>query len=227
MNGGILVVPGSPALIPELGARAVDENATRLVCAAREIIAAHGRCRIDIVGSRDERWRTGHEGSFKAWGAPDVTVSTGAYLPELVARWLLEPVVGDRQVREVRGNLGDPSPAEDSVQDVLTVVVIDGSAGMTPRAPLALREDAPAAHQWCRAVLGAQCPQPVTASWLADAGVVEPELWLEIAQWRRRHPGVGAHLLQEDVSQGVSRYVAWLGQQQSEQQQSGQRQGGQ
>ena len=90
MSTQIVIVPASPALVRELApAHAPShELATAAVGEVRRACAhASG---IYLVGSRDARWRTAHTGSFRAWGAPDVTVGSGNFLPELVQRYLLQ-----------------------------------------------------------------------------------------------------------------------------------------
>nr|WP_268914035.1 hypothetical protein [Corynebacterium uropygiale] len=158
---------------------------------------AHG---IHLVGSRDARWRTAHRGSLRAWGAPpEAPVAADGYvLPEILQRILLGPE-REQLVSDVRGSLHPLDP------EALTVVALDGSAGMTPRAPLALLDGAEWADLWCRDVLGGtgspQLPEPAE---LREAGILEPELWREVAALapsRRR-------LLAAEHSTGVGRYVA-------------------
>ncbi|MBG6121784.1 hypothetical protein [Corynebacterium aquatimens] len=194
----ILVVPGAPAMVEELAPR--DRAAWRM----RETIAVFVRdlmtqwSRIQIVGSHSARWRTEHTGSFAAWGAPQVTVGAGNYLPELVARYLLAPWA--EKIAGSRAQIGTCAP------DTLTVVVLDGPAGLTQRAPLALVEGATEAHEALTAFLKGQGQCPAVDK-LQRAGVIEPELWGELA-------GVaeGAHmqLIDSDATDGVGRYLAFI-----------------
>lgn len=184
MRSNLWIVPGSPAL-----ALSPDDAASlRLTQAVRKLAGtAEGRA-IDIVCSVDERWATAHTGSFAAWGAPEITVRDGRYLGELVARFAL----GDPPVRDVRGELGALDP------DAVTVVVLDGPAGLTPRAPLALVEGAPEYHQQILRWLDGGEPVVV------DKQLLEPALWHELAALRPHR----TELLDHDDTLGVGRFVA-------------------
>lgn len=189
VQANVLIVPGSPALVAQLGVG--DEASRRLAAAAGEAArraCAEGERPIDIVCSHDERWRTEYVGSFRAWGAPQVTLRGGNYLGELVARYLL----GDPRVREVRGHLGDPDP------QALTAIVLDGPAGLTERAPLSLREGDREAHERIIRWLGGGAKAGVAKH------VLEPELWAELAQLQPQE----AALIDADDTLGVGRYVA-------------------
>ncbi len=191
MTATIWIIPGSPALVEELSLH--DAPSHRLRTHIRSLAAeeAAGSNRpIDIVCSLDERWRTGHTGSLQAWGAPQVRVRGGNHLGELVARYAL----GDPEVREVRAHIGTPDP------QAVTVVVVDGSAGLTARAPLALVPGAQELHQrmceWLgggEGIVDTQMP-----------GVVEPALWHELAELTPQR----AMLVDADDTLGVGRYVA-------------------
>ena len=195
MSANLIVMPASPALVVEL---APDDTAgARLLRSVRTLLTAGDNRDIHLVGSRDPRWRTGVTGSFRAWGAPQVTVGAGHHLPELVQRYVLGGHA-DR-ITDTRGTLGTPDPA------VLTVVAIDGSAGLTPRAPLALIDTADGADRWCRAVLSGEEPaEEMDAASLRDAGVREPDRWLDLAALTPRQ----ASLRDADTTHGVGRYVA-------------------
>ena len=89
-----------------------------------------------------------------------------------------------------------PDPA------ALTLVAVDGSAGLTPRAPLTLLDRAQEADRWCRSVLAGR---PVEdGGFLSEGGVLEPELWFELAALTP----LRAELVEADTSHGVGRYVA-------------------
>ena len=191
MHATIVVMPGSPALVPELAPR--DEPARRLVAGVRALVTADRP--LDLVGSRDRRWYTARTGSLGAWGAPLVRRDVGNYLPELVQRSIV-----DVPVRAVRGSLQRPDP------EALTLLALDGSAGLTARAPLALLDGAAEADAWCRALLSGEAPEPWSSEDLRAAGVLEPELWLELAGF----PVVDAELLDVDTTTGVGRYLARL-----------------
>ena len=186
----VLIIPGSPALVAELAPR--DETGRELHRTIRELIEKDSRP-IHIVGSRNERWYTHHTGSFAAWGAPQVKVGGGNYAGELVARYCLG--LAAARVTDSRGSL-QPLDSE-----VLTVVVLDGSAGLTPRAPLALIDGAQSTHnQMARFLEGtAELPDKLT-----EHGVIEPTLWEELAAQPAEHKT----LIAADASLGVGRFVA-------------------
>ncbi|WJY68243.1 hypothetical protein [Corynebacterium auris] len=187
----LLIMPGAPALVSELAP--AHEPGRRLLAAVRETARAAGLERAEIVGSRAARWRTERTGSFAAWGAPQVSVGAGNYLPELVARYALG---GEVAVAGSRARIAPLDPA------VLTVVVVDGSAGLTPRAPLSLVEGAREWHADTLKFLAGS--GGLDADKAAAAGVVEPELWAELAGL----DPVAAQLVDADDSLGVGAYVA-------------------
>lgn len=203
MKGYLVVIPGSPALVRELAP--ADDAGARLLTAARrvlgEVLTHAPDLGIELVGSRAPQWRTRREGSLAAWGAPHVEVGTGRYLPELIQRYVL----GDdaRRVTSVRDDVGKINP------EALTVVAVDGSAGLTARAPLALVDGAADADAWCRAVLSGTAPPDIppeddAAAWLSARGVLEPDLWVQLASLTPAR----AELTLADASLGVGRYVA-------------------
>lgn len=192
VSTNLVVMPAGPALVRALAP--ADAVGRRIVASVLSLIDAAGPRPIHLVGSRSPRWETSVEGSFRAWGAPQVNVGEGRFLPELVQRHVL----GERvhRVDSVRGSVGVPDP------DALTLVAVDGSAGLTPRAPLTLLDRGPAADEWCRSVLSGG--QPTDGAFLFDAGVLEPALWLELAALSPRR----SELVEADISHGVGRYVA-------------------
>ncbi len=190
VSTNLVVMPAGPALVRELAPR--DTAGHRMVAALRALIDATGDRPVHLVGSRSPRWETGVEGSFRAWGAPQVQVGAGHHLPELVQRYVL----GERasRVTQVRAELGEPDP------DVLTLVALDGSAGLTERAPLSLLPQAAAVDTWCRNLLAGR-----EVGYLPpEGGILEPELWLELAALTPRQ----AELVDSDTGHGVGRYVA-------------------
>lgn len=192
VSPNLVVMPAGPALVQALAP--ADAAGRSLVAGIRSLVDAAGTLPIHLVGSRSPRWETGVPGSFRAWGAPQVDVGEGRFLPELVQRHVL----GERAARvaDVRGSLGVPDPA------ALTLVAVDGSAGLTPRAPLTLLDRAQEADRWCRSVLAGR---PVEdGGFLPEGGVLEPELWFELAALTP----LRAELVEADTSHGVGRYVA-------------------
>lgn len=206
VNANLVVISSSPALVQELAPG--DEAGARLLDRARELVdqalqqrqqTTGSRPVIELVGSADPRWHTQLSGSFRAWGAPEVSVGQGHHLPELVSRYVLAGRAA--HITTSRDRLGTPDP------EVLTVVAVDGSAGLTERAPLALLDAAGWADQWCSALLD-HGPDPSTATptaaALRAAGVLEPELWLELADLKPARTTLLAH----DTTLGVGRYIA-------------------
>lgn len=192
VSTNLVVMPAGPALVPDLAP--ADVVGRRIVAAVRSLVDAAGPRPIHLVGSRSPRWETGVAGSFRAWGAPQVEVGAGRHLPELVQRHVLGERAG--RIASVRGELGVPDPG------VLTLVAVDGSAGLTPRAPLTLLGRGPEADQWCRDLLAGR--ETTDSGFLGEAGVLEPELWLELAALSPQR----AELVEADTSHGVGRYVA-------------------
>ena len=184
VTGNVWIIPGSPALALSRD----DEPSQRLLAATRSLAGTADGRPIDIVCSLDGKWHTAHTGSLRAWGGPEVTVRAGNHLGEIVARYAL----GDPEVREVRPRIGNVDP------HAVTVVVVDGPAGLTERAPLALQPGAPETHQGIvRWLDGAEAV-------VVDTHVLEPQLWRELAALDRKN----ARLIDADASLGVGRYVA-------------------
>lgn len=143
----LMVMPASPALAVELAPN--DAASRALLSAARTLAvdaAAAGIDQAEIIGSRLPRWHTRHTGSLRAWGAHQVDVGAGKYLPEIMAHYVLS-AVPQITVRDSRDCLGTLDPK------ALSIVVLDGTAGLTERAPLALIPGAQEAHRWCEEVL--------------------------------------------------------------------------
>lgn len=200
MAAHVLVMPGSPALVEELAPR--DREAREIISLVRQATGGDD-CPIELVGSRDPRWHTARTGSFAAWGAGGVDVGAGNYLPELIQRYALGPEA--RRVASCRDTLLPINP------HALTVVAVDGSAGLHPRAPLTLLGRATWADEWCRAVLAGRASHDAgadaaSAARLRQAGVIEPRLWLELAALTVR----GAEVFHADAVGGVGRYLALL-----------------
>lgn len=199
MKTTLIIMPGSPALVSELAP--LDTAGAHLLEQVRDLFDDHlgtTDTPVDLVGSRAPGWYTEHRGSFRAWGVPQVQLGGGHHLPELVQRYALGRF--EDRVRGVRDNLASIST------DALTVVAVDGSTGLTQRAPSSLVEGASEVDGWCRALLGGQQVAGRTAQELIDAAVREPQLWLELAGLASRVET--AELIAADTSHGVGRYVA-------------------
>lgn len=190
----VLIIPGSPALVAELAP--AHAASRRLATAAREASVASAARPVDVVCDLADDAYTSRTGSLAAWGAPQVTVSGGNYGGELVARYVL----GSREYRPARAEIGALDPR------ALTVVVVDGPAGLTQRAPLALVEDAPATHEALEAFLatGKYPLGEVDEAALASAGVIRTRLWRELSLLNASR----TRLIDADDSLGVGRYVA-------------------
>lgn len=193
----LIFLPSSPALVPELGRG--DRASAELLAAAREVISAtcaQENCdAISVVGSRSAATFTAHTGSFRAWGAPEVTVGAGNYLAELVARF----VVRDMDVRIEVAEIHRPKAGE------LQLCLLDGPAGLSEKAPLSLVTGAARRHDWCQRLLsGDEVAWPdSSAALLADA-IVEPDTWWQL---RCLRPTRGQlHCVQD--AHGVGRYLA-------------------
>lgn len=181
-TASILIVPGSPALVAELGRG--DDASRELERAARGAAAGDTRA-VDIVCDMGPDTYTACTGTFAAWGAPQVDVGGGNHLGELVARYLL----GLREYRPARAHVAPLDPA------ALTVVVVDGPAGLTARAPLAFVPGDPAAHEALRGFVA------------TGRGCVDKHmLWQELSLLSVTR----ARLIAADDTLGVGRYVgAW------------------
>ncbi|AKE41405.1 Uncharacterised protein [Corynebacterium kutscheri] len=203
----VIIAPGSPAIIDGLGS---DKPSHELREIARECInTSSGAARIAIVGDKDEAMRTNISGSFQAWGAPQVQLGVGQYLPELIGYYLIGTKEQGKRIHQVEIK-SYASFAEVIINPPeLVLCILDGSAGLTARAPLALIDTAAQAHQWCCDLLATtsssrQNNLEVDQKWLSERGVLAPQLWLELAQLTVSD----AQLHYVDESLGVGRYVA-------------------
>lgn len=271
--GAIVVIPGSPALVPGLSPRDQLNQVARDFLAPILEAAEAARQPIDLVYAAGEKEYTAHTGSFAAWGAPQVTVSAGNYLPELVARFLMLSAIGRELpirrsyrvgtdayadasssiVSSLDLGLKDHAPidfagadhahtydprtialAEFIDTEALTLVVLDGSIALAPRAPRQLGPWASEVTQWCEELLGQgaaakplHLPAAVTADWvevcgqfagveplqqwLQEADVMAPGLWAALAIYASDHPELETSLYFSDRESGVGRFFAqWI-----------------
>ncbi|WP_245802218.1 hypothetical protein [Corynebacterium pacaense] len=203
MKTTMIFMPGSPALVPDLAP--ADPAGPGLLAQLRQEIegaVADAGSTVVIVGSHGEQMRTGDRGSFRAWGAPQVNVGRGNHLPELLARFALGPYA-DRVCGFVP-TLASISDGADS--PAVVIAVVDGSTGLSERAPSALLPGAAEVDTWCRDLLAGKRVGSRSAEDLKVAGIREPALWVEA---QRLQPQVtAARLVAADVSLGVGRYVA-------------------
>lgn len=186
----VLIIPGSPALVTALAP--ADAASKRLAGAVRETSARFSGLPVDVVCPLSDDEYTARTGTFTAWGAPHVQVGAGNYLGELLARYLL----GEREYRPARETIGALDP------DVLTVIVADGPAGLTPRAPLAFIDSAPEIHAALQRFIAGGTGL-AEAETLKEAGVVKPEPWTMLAELSPAN----AELIDADDTLGVGRYV--------------------
>ena len=145
MSSPVVLIPGAPVLVPELSGAAAADSA-RQVEHTRELIheASRDRTRVVVVGTDQQlRAGAGTRTSLIRWGA-DVSVGRTQDPPAepgtvpdaaLIAWWLLD-TSGSDLPRTFSGVYGQsPTPPEADRGD-LVVVVADGPASLTPRAPV-------------------------------------------------------------------------------------------
>ncbi|MCQ9351563.1 hypothetical protein NQ015_00760 [Corynebacterium sp. 153RC1] len=199
----ILFVPASPAVVAQLAPK--DPAGELLRAAVRQARELVGEVSTVALWVREEAHTyTRHTGRFRAWGDPHTDVGAGNHLPELVARYLVQQVGWGSKI--VQGHAGVVGSSDVD----LLVLPIDGSLGLTPRAPLALVPGAHDVHRDMISLLNGTSSPQWTAETLRAAGVPEDtnlDFWLEVAALptsAREH----AHLLLADATLGVGRFVA-------------------
>ena len=216
MNSSIVLVPGAPVLVPELSGAAVAETGDQvaeIVETLRE--AARGTSGVLVVGADPSARRLGDVGSSLArWGAP-VPVGRACAPPArheqvpdaaLIAWWLLDRAVPELPRRFVGIAEREGHPLSPGVDD-LVVVVADGPASLTPRAPVpedprGVALDA-ALVGWLRA--GGTLPDPGEA--VADAVG-----WWSRPAWRALADLVGDRSVRRCLSWapfGVGYHCGW------------------
>lgn len=147
MSPSVVLVPGAPVLVPELAGHAATETAGQVArigrmleaaaeesAAARVLVLGHDpRARVcGDVRSGLSRW--GRDVSVGRPGAPAAAHDEVAD-PMLVGWWLLDRAGIDLPRRFV-GLTGPARPATEPGDADLVVVVADGPASLTPRAPI-------------------------------------------------------------------------------------------
>ena len=149
MSPSVVLVPGAPVLVPELGGSAAAETATQVdeICRMLGDAADEADARRILVLGHDPAARTIGDvrSSLARWG---VGVPVGRpiappaadhdRLPDamLVAWWLLDQAGLDipRTFSGITGDLSDPTRPADA--ELVVVVAADGPASLTPRAPV-------------------------------------------------------------------------------------------
>lgn len=209
----ILLVPSGPVLVTDLSP---FEPVSQLMRTAIDgILHELNPKTIRIIFSLRDTEYTAHTGSFRAWGGRETAVSTGNYLPELVARFLIGRYLERNPNVEVLtgSGLGDAEPHE------LIIYPIDGPAALTQRAALGFNPKAAEFHDaMVKCISHANNNATVEPTWLQSAtkttseddlsraGVVNPSQWLELFQYSYS----SVQLLVSDSTLGVGRYVALL-----------------
>ena len=192
MSSSVILMPGAPVLVPELSGAAAAESAIQ-VDVLRGLIrdAARSASRIVVLGSDpEERKLADVSSSLTRWGA-DVRVGRPgdppvphADVPEaaLLAWWLLD-LAGTELPRSFIGVARDSGSVPPVGEDDLVVVVADGPASLTARAPIpedprGVALDAQLAA-WLRA--GGELPDPGAET--ADAiGWWSRPAWLALSE---------------------------------------------
>lgn len=204
MSTPVVLVPGAPALVPELSGAAAADSA-RQVAVALDILgrAAAGASRAVVLGTDPAGHRLGEvRSTLSRWGvAVPVGRSTAPQaahddVPDaaLLGWWFLDRA-GIDLPRSFVGLARDGWPTCAPEPDTLVVVVADGPASLTPRAPIP--ED----------------PRGVTldselAGWLRDGGplpdpgtaVSDAVGWWSRVAWRVLGGMVGERAARESVS---------------------------
>ncbi|WP_314033968.1 hypothetical protein [Dietzia sp. CH92] len=145
MNTSVVLVPGAPALVPELSGTAAVESAHRVagVLDGLRRASAHASA-VRVVGT-DPAGRTLGDvrSTLRRWGAdvpvgrPDSPLAPHDAVPDaaLIAWWLLDRAEIDLP-RTFTGVTGTSHTTPRAGADDLVVVVADGPASLTPRAPV-------------------------------------------------------------------------------------------
>lgn len=217
MTRRLLLIPGTPLIVPDFSGD--DDTAARLRQrvhdAAGRVMGDAGPAAPRIACTLDDRDRTAHTGSLRAWG-PDVRVGGGNHLPELVAR----------HVAAAFGHRGDGIDAATRLPDPLgpddrpIIAVADGPAALTDRAPLTLLPGAREIDDVCASIAAGEFGEdrepgadpfgafdPAT---LEEVGLYTAGMWRELAAfgaalardaarftasaWRDSSLGVGYHV---------------------------------
>lgn len=229
VNTPVVLVPGAPVLVPELSGEAAAETAGQ-VDAALDLLrtASSGLERVLVLGSDPEGRTMGDvRSSLSRWGAAVRVGRSEAVEAEyddvpdaaLIAWWLLDRA-GIDQPRSFAGVTGGGRVSRPPGRDTLVVVVGDGPASLTPRAPVpedprgvALDSDL---TEWLRR--GGPLPDPGDAvaeavgwwsrpAWLGLAGLVGERSAVESVS--RAPFGVGYHCARWDLSSSSDSPGQW------------------
>ncbi|MDX2355569.1 hypothetical protein [Dietzia sp. PP-33] len=224
MSIPVVLVPGAPVLVPELSGTAAAETTSQVeVTLGLLRAAAGGLARVLVLGSDPTGRALGDvRSSLARWGDAVPVGRAGA--PEsghpgvpdaaLLGWWFLDRA-GIDLPRSFIGVTGDGRPARHPGADTLVVVVADGPASLTPRAPVPEDPRGVALDSrlsdWLRH--GGELPDPggevsdsvgwwSRPAWRELAGMVGDRAALEATSWAPF--GVGYHCARWDLASPVS-----------------------
>lgn len=147
MSPSVVLVPGAPVLVPELAGSARTETDAQVgeICRMLRKAAEEADATRVLVLGHDPAARTVGDvrSSLARWGVevpvglPSAPLAAYDLVPDslLVAWWLLDQAGSDLP-RRFWGLTGDPVGATEPGDADLVVVVADGPASLTPRAPV-------------------------------------------------------------------------------------------
>lgn len=147
MSPSVVLVPGAPVLVPELAGSAATETAAQVgeICRMlRKAAEETDATRILVLGHDPEARTAGDvRATLARWGVgvpvgrPTAPLAADDRVPDplLLAWWLLDQA-GIDIPRSFSGITGDPADATEPGDADLVVVVADGPASLTPRAPV-------------------------------------------------------------------------------------------
>ncbi|MGX1858130.1 hypothetical protein ACWIFB_11995 [Dietzia sp. NPDC055340] len=218
MSSPVVLIPGAPVLVPELSGAAAAESTREVELLCEQLRrASRSASRVVVVGTDPQR-RTLQDvsSSLRRWGAdvrvgrPDAPSAPRGSVPDaaLIAWWMLDRAGSGLprtfEAVDEQGRIANSTPVKVSDGDDLVVVVADGPASLTPRAPVpedqrGVALDA-ALTAWLRD--GGVLPDPGPAaaaevgwwsrpSWLALAGLIGDRTAVDTVSWAPF--GVGYH----------------------------------
>lgn len=198
----LIVLPCSPALVPELAPGDVVSAEMRAVAVG--LLQRVGKSPVggvSVVCSRTHQWRTSHPGSLSAWGGTMVGLGEAEYLCDLLAVYVLQNagLSGSLTVRTA-STLQDAATQHSD----LIIYFADGPVGLGERAPRYNVPTAPARFDWCLAILRGVRVPAATREQLLDDAILEPDVW----QTLQRCSVNSGSVLWHSGEQGIGRIVA-------------------
>lgn len=220
VSTSVVLVPGAPVLVPELAGAAAADSACAVSATLRMLrSAASGVSRVLVLGTDTEGRTLGEvRTTLDRWGVAvpvgDPSAPAAGHDevpgPALLGWWFLDRG-GITVPRAFVGIPGDGESTPEAGSDTLVVVVADGPASLTPRAPVpedprGVALDA-ALTDWLRN--GGHPPDPgqevadavgwwSRPAWLALAALVADRPAVETLSWAPF--GVGYHGARWDLS---------------------------